>query len=492
MQIIPPAISSLSAYLKKYGVETDLFDTTFYQLQEKSFDEQRINVCQVRPFNFVDSGVVYKNTDPREDFIQKIEEFKPDIIAVSVTDFTHNVAENLLVGIKQKFPNTFIIMGGIYCTFFPEYAIKVPEVDAICIGEGYGALLDLCCCLESRNFDEIKNIKNLWVKEKNDIIKNSIREPIDIDKIPHDDFSIFDEKRFLRPMQGKIIKMVPVWVDLGCPYNCSYCIAPSIRELYKERGYKYFRTKSVDHIMEELHEYVNKYQVSYIYFSTETFFARPEEHIKELAKRYKEEINLPFWAETRVETVTNERAALLKSMNCDRLTIGLESGNEYYRKNMLGKSFTNEQFINCINILQNNGLKLTINNIVGMPEETREQMFDTIELNREAISDRTDVTLTVSTYVPFGGSNLQKYCLEKGYYNIDEYIRLPMGSIHFGTYLKMSQIDPKEVEGIQRTFPMYVKMPKDFYSRIEVAEQFTPEGALEFANLRYLYWQKYF
>jgi anaerobic magnesium-protoporphyrin IX monomethyl ester cyclase len=492
MQIIPPGVATLSAYLKRYGHQVELFDTTFYQLQEKSFDEQRIEVCQVRPFNFADSGVIYKSKDPRGDFINKIDKFKPDIIAISVTDFTHNVAEKILIGIKQRYPNIFIIMGGIYCTFFSEYAINVPEVDAICIGEGYGALLDLCTCLESGSFDHIKHIKNLWVKERNDIYKNTVRAPIDIDEIPHDDFSIFEEKRFFRPMQGKIIKMVPVWVDLGCPYNCTYCIAPNIRQLYDEQDYKYFRTKSVDHIMNELHEYVDKYQVSYIYFSTETFFARPESHIKELAKRYKEEINLPFWAETRVETITDERAALLKDMNCDRLTIGLESGNEIYRKTMLGKNFTNKQFIECMRILQDNGVKLTINNIVGLPEETREQMFDTINLNREATSSKTDVTLTVSTYVPFGGSNLQKYCLEKGYYDINEYIKMPMGSIHFGTYLKMPHIDPKEVEGIQRTFPMYVKMPEEYYPRIKLAEQFTSEGTEEFAKLRDIYWQKYF
>jgi hypothetical protein len=67
-----------------------------------------------------------------------------------------------------------------------------------------------------------------------------------------------------------------------------------------------------------------------------------------------------------------------------------------------------------------------------------------------------------------------------------------MGSIHFGTYLKMPHIDPKEVEGIQRTFPMYVKMPKKYYERIKLAEQLTPEGTAEFAKLRDIYWEEYF
>ena len=116
-------------------------------------------------------------------------------------------------------------MGGVFTTFFPDYAINVPEVDAICIGEGYGALLDLCTSIERGRYFEIKNIKNLWVKELNGTIhKNKMRPPVHLNNLPFDDYNIFDEKRLYRPMHGKMLKMVPVWIDIGCPYQCKYCI----------------------------------------------------------------------------------------------------------------------------------------------------------------------------------------------------------------------------------------------------------------------------
>jgi radical SAM superfamily enzyme YgiQ (UPF0313 family) len=495
MQIVPPAVTSLSAFLKEFGIEVSLFDTTFYKMLEKSSDEKRIDTCQVRPFNFSDSDVTYKGIDPKPDFLKKIETFKPDIIAISATDFTHNIAERLIDGLKRTHPEIFIIMGGVYCTFFPTYAIQIPEVDAICIGEGYEALLEVCRAVECGEREKIKNIKNLWVKNHTvigGVTMNPIRAPININYIPPDDYALFEEKRYWRPMQGKMVKVLPVWIDLGCPYSCKYCVAPSIRNLYEEQFYKYFRTKSVEQIMTELRYLQKKFEPNYLYFSTETFFARSESHIEEFAIRYKEEINIPFWAETRIETVTDKRAQLLREMNCDRLSVGLESGNEQYRQNMLGKKFTNQQFKDGVKILQDNGIRLTINNIVGMPDETREQMFDTIRLNREAISPKTDVSLTVTTFVPCGGSGLQKYCIDKGYFDIDEYVKMKIGSFHFGTYLKMPHIEPKAVEGILRTFPMYVKMPENYFEQIKIAEQFTPEGNAMFSKLRDIYWKQYF
>ena len=161
MQIVPPAITSLSAFLKEFGIEVDLFDTTFYKMTEKSSDEKRINTCQVRPFSFADSNVTYVGINPKNDFLEKIEKFKPDIIAISATDFTHNISEKLIAGLKQSHPELFIIMGGVYPTFFSDYAIKIPDLDAICIGEGYEALLEICKAIECRDRNKIKTIKNL-------------------------------------------------------------------------------------------------------------------------------------------------------------------------------------------------------------------------------------------------------------------------------------------------------------------------------------------
>ena len=491
MQVVPPGLLTLSAYLKKHGIETDIFDTTFYKIAPKSSDEERIDSCQVRPFNFEEGGIKYKETNILNDFQKKIDDFRPDILAITSNDFTHNIAKDLIRGIKEKYPNLFVISGGIFTTFFPDYVINIKDIDAICIGEGYGALLELCQKLDKKQ--DISNIKNLWVKTNGNIIKNSMRKPISVLEIPVDDYELFDEKRYYRPMQGKMLKMVPIWIDLGCPYNCSYCVAPGIRNLYKERGYNYCRIKPVDIIMDDLCNAQIEVNPDYIYFSTETFFARSKSHIIDFAERYKKEINLPFWCESRVGTITEENCKILKEMNCDRISIGLESGNENYRMNVLKKKFTNEEFLKSIEMLDKYGINATINTIIGLPDETREMIFDSINLNRIALENKKiDVTITVSTYVPCGGTELREYCLTKGYFKDDEYLKMKNTSFHKGAFLTQPSISQEEVKGLLKTFPLYVKMLKGHWDDIKNAEQLDNQGEFLYKELRSIYWKEYF
>jgi radical SAM superfamily enzyme YgiQ (UPF0313 family) len=323
-------------------------------------------------------------------------------------------------------------MGGIYPTFFPEHAIANPDVDSICIGEGYEALYELCQIIEKQQGNKVYNIKNLWVKDAtypNNIHKNPMRPPIDINTIPFDDFDLFEPKRHYRPMFGKMLKILPFWFDIGCPYNCTYCSAPQLKRIYKEGGHKYGRVKNIDRI-------------------------------------------------------TEENTAILKEMGCSRISIGLESGNEEYRMNILNKRFTNDQFLRSANILKLNGIKFTTNNIIGLPDETREMVFDTIELNRQITNWSNDVNQVISTYVPTGGTDLQKYCLEKGYFNLDEYLNMPYGGFHISIYLNMPQLPPKDVVGLLRTFPMYVRFDKDRWDEIKLAET----DDMVYKNLMVEYW----
>lgn len=492
MMMLPAGLASLIAYVqsKCKDVPIDLFDTTFYKLEEKSPDEHRVDICQVKSVDFKKYGIEYNTTDMKEDFIQNIKTFQPDIVAVSCNDFTHGISDMLIKDLHKQFPNIHVIEGGLFPTFWPKHVIDNPDIDSLCIGEGFEALVELIERLSKK--EDITNIQNLWVKKDGNLYKNNLRPPIDLNILPHDNYEIFGDKRLYRPMQGKLQKMVNIWLDAGCPYNCTYCCAPALRNLYKDHNHKYLRIKSIDKLKSEVRYLVDKHNPDFIYISTENFFSRPESHIKEFAEFYKKEIGLPFWAETRVENITNERARLLKDMNIARLSMGLESGCEDFRVRKLNKTFTNNQFLNAVSILNDHGIKITINSIIGLPDETRQQIWDTINLNKAVYQmfKNVDYTTTVTTYAPCGGSGLQKYALEQGYYDLDKYLNLPYGSFHRNVFLDMPQITPEEVKGLLRTFPLYVRLPIEHYFNIRKAEK-SPEGDEMFAELRELYWKTF-
>ena len=155
-----------------------------------------------------------------------------------------------------------------------------------------------------------------------------------------------------------------------------------------------------------MHYLIDKYGANYIYFNAETFFAMPNKDFIELADVYSKEIRLPFWLQTRPETITEERISLLKKMNVSNINVGIEHGNEKYRKEYLKRAMSNQLIIDALKILDNANLPVTVNNIMGFPDETRELIFDTINLNR---SIKT-ATINAYLYNPYPGTALYEIC----------------------------------------------------------------------------------
>src|SRR3989339_734910 len=290
VNLLPSNIAVLSACLKQAGFEVKLFDTTLYRTTDKSVDDIRVEHMQLRPFNLKEKGVDYKQTDIFSDFSGLVSAYKPDLIGMSATDDTYELGMELISGVRD-FSKAHVIIGGIYPKFSPDATLTHPAVDSICIGDGEKSLAEL-----SRKIAEGKDItaiRNLWVKKEGKVFKNK-PELSDINSLPYDDFSVFEDVRFFRPMQGKIFRMVPVMLDRGCPFQCSFCAAPSLKKFYQDSGAgEYFRVKTVDRIMDEIKHYVAVYKADYIYFNTETFFARPDKELELFFKRYIAEVGLP-------------------------------------------------------------------------------------------------------------------------------------------------------------------------------------------------------
>ncbi len=396
VNLLPSNMAVLSAFLKRGGMDVRLFDTTLYKTEDKSIDEVRVEYLQLRKFDLAGKGVAYKETDVFEDFSRMLEEYDPSVVAVSVTDDTFALGARLISCVPTG--KTHVVVGGVHATFAPERVLEHPRVDSVCVGEGEEALLELCQALVKGN--PVSGIRNIWIKTGSGIEKNPMRPPIALDTLPDEDLSIFEEQRFFRPMQGKVYRMIPFNMDRGCPFDCSFCAAPLYRQFYKSCGTGvYFRAKSMARVKEELQSTVGRYKADYVYFNSETFFARPDKDLKDFAAFYAEKIKLPFWCQTRIETIKLERIRLLEKMGCDRISVGIEHGNEEFRRKVLSKHFTNRQVLEAFDILGQSRIPVTVNNMIGFPDETRELAMDTIRLNRQIKADSINAVFLFRTAV---------------------------------------------------------------------------------------------
>jgi radical SAM superfamily enzyme YgiQ (UPF0313 family) len=143
--------------------------------------------------------------------------------------------------------------------------------------------------------------------------------------------------------------------------------------------------------------------------------------VKEFCERYKKEIGIPFEVTTRVETASEDMFGWLKEAGCTRVAMGIESGNEWLRTNILSRRMTNEQLIKAFRLAREAGLKTKSYNIVGFPGETEEMFEDTVRLNAEINPD----SHVCYIFNPYPGTKLHGYSLEKGYFSdtpVEEFV----------------------------------------------------------------------
>ena len=235
--------------------------------------------------------------------------------------------------------------------------------------------------------------------------------------------------------------------------------------------------------MAEMKHLVKLYQPDYINFNAEAFLAKPLSKLKEFAYQYKE-IGLPFWCQSRPENVTDEKIHILKDMGCQNLQFGIEHGNEEFRRKVLNRHYSNKEMLEAFRIVEKYKIDYTVNNIIGFPDETRKLVFDTININRQI----NPATINCYFFTPYRGIALYKYCIENGY--LDKGTKVYQ--VLDGTRLAMGTISYEELKGLQRTFPLYSKMPKNEWGKIRVAEKFDQEGNRAYKELREVYCERYF
>jgi len=482
MQNPPPiSIAIFYALIKKMAdVKIKLFDTTSYDIEEKTSDQTKEKNLQCKPFTLDERGIKLKSSNVFDDFVGTVNKYEPDLIAVSCNEITVSLALELVKKVKHS--RSLKLFGGVFPTFAVEETLKNDFIDIACIGEGEEFIVELISKLKAG--ESIKDIKNLAYKDAGKVIINPLRQPIDLDTIPLPDFDIFEENRFYRPMDGKVWKLFPIETSRGCLYSCSFCNSPYQRKQYEKYGYKnYFRKKGLDRIEEEIESVVQKHKAEYIYFLSDTLLCLKNDEFEKFCKMY-EKFKLPFWCQNRPEMVTTEKIRRLKDIGCHRMSIGVEHGNEEFRKDVLKKPSKNSTIIKAFKILAECGIPATINNIIGFPYETRELVWDTININRLVKFD----TSNANAFTPFRGTELYDLCIKEGYLKEGTFVNC----ITKGSVLNMPQLSQKEINGLVKTFSLYARMPEKYFETIKFAENDSNEANKIFNELSDIYKSLFF
>ena len=301
----------------------------------------------------------------------------------------------------------FLICGGPYPTMDPEPVLSLKAVNAVCIGEGEGAICELVELLKKGK--DISCIRNLWVKLPNGKIKkNRLRSFIDLQGLPPEDKDLFDLNKIFHLKNYQLEHML----GRGCVHRCSYCINGSYVELYRrlsdgKAGIKeYVRAKNMITAITEIKNIVSKYpEVRKIAFIDDNILLYSK-FIEKFCQAYKEKINLPFVCCISPEAFDMSKIEFLKDAGCDDIRFGIESGSERIRKDIMKRPITNNSVIKATKMVKKLGIMTSSFNMIGLPTETKEEVLKTLKLNAVILPD----TIKVMTFYPFTNTPIYALC----------------------------------------------------------------------------------
>ncbi len=381
---------------------------------------------------------------------KEIEEFKPGLVAFSSTSTQFKFVKELAPLIKRDF-NVPILCGGIHPTSTPDESISEEAIDFICIGEGEHAFLELIDRLEKG--EDVSNVQNIWLKSDGNVIKNSLRDPVqNLDSLPLADREEVDHKKIVDISRG----WVNILVGRGCPYRCTYCINHRYFNLY---GNKYtVRLRSVNNVLKEIEQIVKNPNVKMINFNDDTFTINKEWTL-EFCREYGKHFKIPFACNVRPTNFDKDIADALKAAGCQEVKVGLESGSQRVRKEMLNRHMSDDVIIRAFNTAKHAGLRCWSFTMIGIPTETREDVLDTVRL----LAKIRPYIIRCSILYPFRGTKIYDYCVEHNL--IDREKEEKYANYFDGSILKLNNLSQIDILKFKKMFKWYV----DAYSNIEAA-----------------------
>ena len=472
--LVPPGVTLLSRILKNHGFVVDVFDTTDYGIDlSKDYEKLTEESLGVRP----SPHRRLKNTDKDvwADLNDKVNSFQPNLIAMSCTESTFLLGIEVVKHIAHRNSRDMpVILGGSFATFAPVRALDFREIDIVCVGEGEKSLLELCQRMKQGR--PYKDVLGLCFREPDGFIRqNPPPPPVNLNENPTDfDLSLFDSERLVRPMNGKLYRMAPVETIRGCVYHCSFCNSRNTGS----------RRKSMRKVLEELLYYRDVHRVEYNFFWADTFLMMSRRELDEFCEIY-QDVGLPFWVQTRIETITDWRLRKLKDVGLDKVAFGIENGHEEFRQKALIKEFSNEEAVQKLEITADMGITYNTNNIVGYPHETWEIAMHTIELNRRF--PKADTT-NCFVFTPYYGTPARDMAVKAGFMASD--VIAPSNAED--SILDMPDFPKEEIRKFRLGFALLVKFEKSRWPEIWRALENTPESRVLLAKLQTEYRETFF
>ena len=295
---------------------------------------------------------------------QRIREFEPDIVGLSMMSFGYPRNYQLLEKIKQWFPNIKTVVGGPHMIMGEKVLQECSIIDFGVVGEGEETIVELC-----GGESPVSAIKGLVYRETiGEVIYAGNRPFIaDYDANGFPTFAEFEMEKYDN-------RIMHVATSRGCPYKCIYCSAG---------GTKIRLRRAVSVADEFEYWYARGYRNFRIVDDNFTFRAkRVFEICDEFENRGLTGLKIVCANGVRADKVTREMLRRMRGVGFTLLSFGVEGGSDRILKR-LKKGETIDAIKRAINDACELGYMVSLFFLVGSPGETEADVRQSVNLAKE-------------------------------------------------------------------------------------------------------------
>lgn len=261
-------------------------------------------------------------------FIQDLKTLKnnggPDLIFVTslMTYWAYGVKETISI-IKEIFPETPLVLGGIYASLCTDHAKKHSQADLIVSGSGF--------------------------KDLNRIIKQYTQFDMGFDC--HDnDFKFFENLPYPAYDMLSKITYIPLLTSMGCPFNCDYCASSYLVPKFFQR--------SPESVFKEIEYWYYKYKIKNFVFYDDALLINGEDHAFVLFEKIINSGMQPFFHTPNalhIREISKKAAKLMYDAGFKTIRLGLETAD--FNNRSFDKKVKEIEFYCAIDNLKKAGFK---------------------------------------------------------------------------------------------------------------------------------------
>lgn len=391
----PLGLAYLASALKDHGHEVLIYDS------DANINPDKMNFAALEQSYPKYLQAVADDSHPVFEGIKRtLKEFKPEFIGISA--WTTYVASSIKTAeiCKKWDASAPVVMGG------PHVSIKHDEllgicgaVDVLVRGEGEETLPALAGLLQAKKFipGELAKIKGIAFRTPEGITTTPAREfTQDLDAIPFPARDLLVHKDAYDSEDMGLLM-----TTRGCPFACTYC-ATNIW------GRK-VRSRSIANVVEEVKSVVARYGTKQFAFKDDSFTINRARTLAFCEALINERLNINWECNARVDSLDPELLAKMRKAGCNSIKVGIETGSERILK-LISKNITLGQCRQAAKALKNSGIHWTAYFMIGLPTETKDDMYETMGFMKELRPDFA----SLSVYEPFPGTKLYDIGVEKG------------------------------------------------------------------------------